>query len=750
MEMDKDQKLNDLFAQARTETPKVGFEEMKRSFSTKIEIPSIVDSATPTSHLFTIKTWTIMIATIMTTGVTLAYLTGFFSAPLPLERIKPPVKSISALELSTYDLMLLEMEESDLINEITSPTVYQPEISQEELIEQVREPELIDPEELVSVPSVFQEKKETVENYRFPMLTKEEKKMYAKKKAAMIKKWIKRDKTLGFIPMGKWVYGEDSLTINPFYMSQLEVSNFQYRTFLFDLLEQGRRPDFLIAKPDQSLWNNGTDFNEPLVALYFSHPAYNEYPVNNISRQGAVMYCEWLTTEVNTILKSKNKPRISSIRLPYDVEWDYAASGGQQNNVFPWGGPNARNSTGCYLANFNPEGENPNEDGAMQTAAVDSYMPNGFGLYCMSGNIAEMVYDYKDKSVLGTKGGSFLSPIDSIQINVPMQHVGISKPNLNIGFRVVSSFMAGNAQGFESSNSREKIGFHDVSGKFHFPYLYEKDRKFYAKSKKQMMSKAGDYKNDAYLMFMKDTFFLNQDSLHVRDVFIKSTEVTNLEYRTFLIDLFLQGKKEIFQEAFPGQNVWSADSKFARRNMDRYYLSHPAYNHYPVVGVTQRGVELYCKWFTEEGLNYLYSQSNEFYLVEMRLPTFKEWESAASDQGKYKRYPWKGKSIVDVDSNYLANCYLIKDNHVADAAIHTNSIKKFPPSPNKLYGMAGNVSEITISESGEVILKGGSWASKSEEIQIYTSQNFGQLPLPNSRTGFRSVIVFEYKFAQKK
>ncbi len=30
----------------------------------------------------------------------------------------------------------------------------------------------------------------------------------------------------------------------------------EYRTFLFDLLIQGRKEDFLLAKPDQKLWIN--------------------------------------------------------------------------------------------------------------------------------------------------------------------------------------------------------------------------------------------------------------------------------------------------------------------------------------------------------------------------------------------------------------------------------------------------------------------------------------------------------------
>jgi gliding motility-associated lipoprotein GldK len=76
-------------------------------------------------------------------------------------------------------------------------------------------------------------------------------------------------------------------------------------------------------------------------------------------------------------------------RLPTEHEWEYAARGGRDNAPYPWGGPYIRNSKGCLLANFKPGRGNYPEDGGLYTVKADAYYPNDYGLYNMSGNVAE-------------------------------------------------------------------------------------------------------------------------------------------------------------------------------------------------------------------------------------------------------------------------------------------------------------------------------------------------------------------------
>ena len=210
--------------------------------------------------------------------------------------------------------------------------------------------------------------------------------------------------------------------------------------YLFDLLINNKKEEFLKAKPNQKMWVIEYEyaFNEPMKEHYFSHPAYDNYPVVAISREGAELYCKWLTKEANKLNAQKGKQLINDIRIPTDYEWMYAARGGREKIPYPWGGPYLRNSKGCHLANYMPEKGNFKADGAFHTAEVTSYFPNNYGLYCMSGNVAEMIYYHDENKLAGTKGGSWTSEGQELQINDGVDRFkGIITPSVNIGFRPV-------------------------------------------------------------------------------------------------------------------------------------------------------------------------------------------------------------------------------------------------------------------------------------------------------------------------
>jgi len=83
-------------------------------------------------------------------------------------------------------------------------------------------------------------------------------------------------------------------------------------------------------------------------------------------------------------------PNTEMFRLPTEYEWEYASRGGRIGNKYPWGGPYARNGKGCMLANFKPmRGDYGASDGGVYPVRADSYFPNDFGLYNMSGNVSE-------------------------------------------------------------------------------------------------------------------------------------------------------------------------------------------------------------------------------------------------------------------------------------------------------------------------------------------------------------------------
>ena len=126
-----------------------------------------------------------------------------------------------------------------------------------------------------------------------------------------------------------------------------------------------------------------------MTERYFWHQAYDNYPVVGVTWQQARAFCTWRTQLRNSFLSSKKSALVSEFRLPTETEWEWAARGGDRLNPYPWGGPGTRNVKGCFLANFKPLRGNYLADGGLRTLIVGCYPPNHYGLYDMSGNVAE-------------------------------------------------------------------------------------------------------------------------------------------------------------------------------------------------------------------------------------------------------------------------------------------------------------------------------------------------------------------------
>tara|TARA_B100001057_G_scaffold74717_1_gene69263 strand:+ start:40 stop:1344 length:1305 start_codon:yes stop_codon:yes gene_type:complete len=152
--------------------------------------------------------------------------------------------------------------------------------------------------------------------------------------------------------------------------------------------------------PDTLAWMHdyAYSFNEPYTNDYYSHTAYDDYPVVGVSWKQAVAFTKWRTQEMNKFLRANKQQATPDFRLPTESEWEYAARGGQDLSPYPWGGPYTRNNKGCFLANFKPLRGNYVADGGLKTVKVASYNPNGYGLYDMSGNVAEWTSNAFDES----------------------------------------------------------------------------------------------------------------------------------------------------------------------------------------------------------------------------------------------------------------------------------------------------------------------------------------------------------------
>ena len=145
--------------------------------------------------------------------------------------------------------------------------------------------------------------------------------------------------------------------------------------------------------PDTLSWirDFAYTYNEPLTLKYFSHTAFDDYPVIGVTWKQANAFCNWRTNLKVLSNKRSNDIPAHEFRLPTETEWEMAARGGLMNSLYPWGSYYTRNDMGCFVANFKPLRGNYVADSpsTATTMKAGEFDPNPFGLYDMAGNVAE-------------------------------------------------------------------------------------------------------------------------------------------------------------------------------------------------------------------------------------------------------------------------------------------------------------------------------------------------------------------------
>jgi formylglycine-generating enzyme required for sulfatase activity len=156
------------------------------------------------------------------------------------------------------------------------------------------------------------------------------------------------------------------------------------------------------------------------------------HPVVNVTWDEAQSYCEWLGG-----------------RLPTEEEWEYAARGGLDGRLFPWGDEYQERANGRAPA----VGGNPTGDPWLFTAPVASFEPNGFGLYDMAGNVWEWTASrhrpthdldaveggYDQRTI---KGGSWDNSPPKLRASERAALSRSGRHNLYVGFRCLRPALA--------------------------------------------------------------------------------------------------------------------------------------------------------------------------------------------------------------------------------------------------------------------------------------------------------------------
>lgn len=197
------------------------------------------------------------------------------------------------------------------------------------------------------------------------------------------------------------------VAIDSFYIDKYTVTNAEFLEFIEDTNYKTEAEKFgwsfvfymfLSEEVAKKVSQNvaGTPWWYVVEGANYKHP---EGPGSSISDRmdHPVVHVSW--NDANAYAKWAGK------RLPTEAEWEYAARGGLEQKMYPWGNeltPSGEHHCNIWQGTF-PK-TNTAEDGYKSTAPVDAYKPNGFGLYNVSGNVWEWCSDWFTRG-LHNKGG---------------------------------------------------------------------------------------------------------------------------------------------------------------------------------------------------------------------------------------------------------------------------------------------------------------------------------------------------------
>ncbi len=204
-------------------------------------------------------------------------------------------------------------------------------------------------------------------------------------------------------------YPVHSVTLDEYEIGKYEVTNAQFAEVLNWALDKGY---ISVIDNDRSAQYQGTevyDLDAGYVPIQFAggifsviEAARENHPASSIIWYGAVAYCNWLS-EANGLdvcydlsTWTQTDKNAGGFRLPSEAEWERAAAWKAETSTY-YKYPNSSNTLTTTIANY--ENINPYSFTDIPYTVEIGYYTDQLspaGCYNMSGNVAELVYDWYD------------------------------------------------------------------------------------------------------------------------------------------------------------------------------------------------------------------------------------------------------------------------------------------------------------------------------------------------------------------